>query len=244
MNAELAKRQARSRVITGGLSGRAGPDDLLWKEWGWGGVRSPVPSPQHRPPGVAPAVGRGLVLSPKAGEGSGNWGRQEKGVCCFVFQAFSFLGSPAVFRAPLRPGLLGVFLGGGPDPARGLCRDALGPPDKGDQFWVLPAARLTPPPLKRFSQPGRCNCVFQLVNPRWLWHKAGGLHRAERGSRRIPQVPAAWRPSRPLSPKCPTCLLRPFEHSFAWGEPSLAARCQAVIKGAWPGVQRGPCSGP
>lgn len=58
---------------------------------------------------------------------------------------------------------------------------------------------------------------------------AGGFHRS------LP--PGDWRPSRPLSPKCPTCSLRPFEHSSAWGEPSLAGRCQAVIKGAWPGVQ-------
>ena len=150
-------------------------------------------------------------------------GRRKASAVLFVFQAFSFLGSPAVFRAPLRPGLLGVFSGGGPDPARGFCRDALGPPDKGNQLWVLPATKLTSPPLKQFSQPGRCNCVFQLINPRWRWHKAHRLHRAEHGSRRIPQVPAAWRLETrpPVVPKMPHLFIQalntpPPGESPAW----------------------------
>lgn len=114
----------------------------------------------------------------------------------FCFSSLLIPGVPSCIQSPSEAwaawGLLGRRPRPGPWPLPG-CRDALGPPDKGNQFWVLPAAKLTPPPLKRFSQPGRCNCVFQLINPRWLWHKARRLHRAERSSRRIPQVPAAWR---------------------------------------------------
>lgn len=94
-----------------------------------------------------------------------------------------------------------------------------------------------------FSQPGKRNCIFQLISRA---HKAPqppgpstGASAPGRPGRGFHRSFPAWRRGCPLSPKCTACLFGPFEPSsrfvrHAWENPAQPGRGPAALKGPAP----------
>lgn len=97
-----------------------------------------------------------------------------------------------------------------------LHQDVLGPWDKRNQFWVLLAGKRSTA-LKRFSQPAKCNCIFQLINRVLCAHKAWAVPRPQldastrsAGLQPDSTSPPACRPGHLLSPEVLTVYSGPL----------------------------------